>query len=353
MICALTIAPIFTLGVSAAVPYDNMIALYNMEDAIKDEISGGSGTLWNGASFADDGDRGGKVLVLNNDSVVAPGEGEGYDKEGQWAELAAPHIPDSDQMTISIWFKVKETRTWARAIDIGDAKAQVALAGGESATVGPDRFINISPTNGSYTIGTFNVNDSGEGIANNRDRVFADQVNDNEWIHAVLVVNADSGNPNVLYINGKAFQSTHGGENDDPEAAEFSPKEILAAPDGVRNVFLGRSAYENNGDQIFNGWIDDVAIFNVALTADQVAELNKVDFKAGNPAAVVEVAVSNDEPVPFTPVESADVVAAPSNDEPVAFTPVAVPQTSDATWIVFLMMAVALVSGGCIYKKSR
>jgi len=260
-------------------PYANMIAMYNMEGELKNAVSGATGTLWNGASFVDDADRGGKVLYLNNDGVETPGSGAGYQAEGQWAELAAPYIPDSDAVTVSIWFKVKEHRTWARAIDLGDAKAQNALADGSTETVGPDRFINISPTNGDYTIGTFNCNDMGElGVPNNRDRVFADLVDENKWVHAVYVVSKD-GKPNVMYINGVAFESTNGGAGEAPDPAGFSPKDILAAPEGLRNAFVGRSAYENNGDQIFNGYIDDIAIFSVALTANQVAGLMAADSK--------------------------------------------------------------------------
>ena len=339
MICVLVL-PVLSLSVFAAVPYDNMTALYNMEGELKNSMSGGTGTLWNGASFVSDSDRG-SVLYLNNDGVVSPGTGAGYAAEGQWAELSAPYIPDSDAMTISIWFKATELRTWARAIDLGDAKAQTALAAGDTATVGPDRFINISPTNGENTIGTFNVNDSTAGVANNRDRVFADVISENTWVHAVYVISKD-GTPNVLYVNGVPFESTHGAAADAPEAAEFSPKDILAAPAGLRNVFLGRSAYENNGDQIFNGYIDDVTIFNVALTADQVAELNKADLKNGNPAAAVE-----------------EVAAAPAEAAPVIVTSlvsgdggaVSAPQTADALSIAVLM---ALVSGaGLVIKKRK
>jgi len=340
LIVCMFVLPVLTIGIHADVPYDNMIALYNMESELKNSISGGAGKLWNGASLVGDGERG-SVLYLNNDGIVSPGEGAGYAAEGQWAELAAPYIPDSDAMTISIWFKATELRTWARAIDLGDAKAQVAIAAGDTATVGPDRFINISPTNGEFTIGTFNYNDSTAGVANNRDRVFAELISENVWVHAVYVISKD-GTPNVLYINGTPFESTHGGGTDAPEAAEFSPKDILAAPAGLRNVFLGRSAYENNGDQIFNGYIDDVTIFNVALTAAQVAELNKADLKNGNPASVVieEVAAAAGDEAPAA-------VTAPAAVAPAA---VSAPQTADIISIAIIM---AIASGAGLLIKKR
>ena len=338
-ICALVAAPVFTLGVSAAVPYDNMIALYNMEGDLKDSVSGKDGTIMNGASFVDDSERGGKVLHLNNDNVTAPGQGLGYDAEGQHAILAEHHIPDSDQMTISIWFKVKEHRTWARVIDFGDARAETQDS--------PNRFINISPTNGEFTVGTLNINDSSDGIPNNRDRVFADVVNENEWIHAVLVINAKSGSPNVLYLNGKAFQSTNGGGTDAPDPAFFSPKDVLTADDGIGKTYIGRSRFENNGDQIFNGYIDNIAIFNVAFTADQVAELNKVDFNAGNPATAVPPAVEESPAAPEAAPAPVAAVVAP------AAAPVAVPQTNDSGIVMMIVLAL-LGSAIFVYaKKSR
>lgn len=263
-------AMLVPLTVSAAdeVPYENMIALYNMNGVMKDSVSGKSGTLKNGASFVDDANRG-SVLYLDNDGVVSPGTGAGYDAEGQHAVLAESHIPNSNQMTISLWFNAKELRNWARVIDFGDA-----------AYDSPQRFINIAPTNGTNTIGTININDSTAGIPNNRDRVWANLVNANEWVHAVLVINAGSGKPNVLYLNGVAYESTNGGAADAAVPSTFSPKDILAAAAGVGDSFLGRSRYGSNADQIFNGYIDDVAIFDKALTAAQVAALAKADLNS-------------------------------------------------------------------------
>lgn len=265
-------------------PYDHAIAIYNMEGELKNSITGNIGKLWNGASIVEDSDRGGKVLYLNNDDVVSPGEGLGYDQEGQWAELAAPYIPDSDAMTISIWFKLKEPRNWARAIDMGDARAQTLLAEGESGVLAPDRFVNISPiantAGGDYLVGTFNCNDMTDlGLPNARDRAWADPADEGVWIHAVYVISKD-GTPNVLYVNGVAHQSSNSNPEDDPEPAAFSPKDIIAAEYGLKNAFVGRSAHEQNGDQIMNGWIDDITIFDVALTANQIAGLKAADLKS-------------------------------------------------------------------------
>jgi len=349
LICALTI-PAFILSVSAAVPYDNMIALYNMEGNLKNSVSGQEGTLKNGASFVNDAERG-TVLYLNNDDVISPGQEGGYDTVGQWAMLAAPYVPDSDQMTVSIWLKLKERRNWARSIDIGDAKAQNNMDGG------PDRFMNISPfagtAGGEWFVGTVNANDGELGIPDNRDRIWAEPADENVWIHAVLVINKDGSTPNTLYVNGVPHLSAHSSPDDDPEPSEISPKHILAAPEGLRNVFLGRSAYENNGDQIFNGWIDDVVIFNVALTADQVAELNKADLSKGDPSkaaaapeAPAEPAAPEVAPADAPVVDTAPAVVTP----PPAPKPVAV-KTGDAGIIVLAGIMMIAAAGVVVFKR--
>jgi len=324
-----------------------MIALYNMEGGeFKDLISGSAGTLKNGASLIADSERGGNVLYLNNDDVVSPGTGLGYDSEGQHAILAAPHVPSTDAMTISVWFKAKELRNWARVIDLGDAKAQFDN--------NPDRFINISPTNGEYTIGTVNVNDGGGfSVPNNRDRVFASLVSANTWIHAVLVINPPSGNPNVLYLNGTPYQSTSGGAGDAPNAATFTPKIVSEALDGLGNGLLGRSRFENNGDQVFNGWIDDVAIFDVALTADQVTELRNTSSANLNPT-------SQQAPVAVEPPAGAQVDPPNQNAPATETAPTPAPATTNTQTTaprtgstVVIMLAVLAASGFAIIKSKK
>lgn len=337
MIGTLLLAMTLSIGVYAAIPYDNMIALYTMDNDLKDSISGKAGTLKNGASFIADSARG-NVLFLDNKDVVSPGTGKGYDAEGQHAILAESHIPDSDTMTVSIWFKVIELRNWARVIDMGDARAETLDS--------PNRFINISPTNGTNTIGTVNVNDGasfGFTVANNRDRVFADLVAVDTWVHAVLVIDATDDKPNVLYLNGVAFESGHGNAGDPAEKSEFSPKDILAAVDGIGSTYIGRSRYNNNGDQIFNGYVDDIAIFDIALSAEQVKELMNAKSDALLPAPEVVEEVVVEAP--------AAEVAAPAETAAPAPAPAKAPQTSDAS--ILVLFAVLLASGYAIVKTRK
>ena len=337
-VCALLAMP-FSMNVSAAVPFDNLIALYNMEGGLTNSVTGNDGILMNGAGFVSDGQRG-SVLFLNNADVVSPGEmGFGaYNYEGQHAILSSHHVPMGNEMSISVWFRVAELRTWARVIDFGDAQAQ-----DEFGPNYPARFISISATNSTYTIATTNVNDSDDGVPNNRDRVFADMVGENEWIHAVYVINAQSGSPNVLYLNGTPFESTNaGGSLDDPDPAHFAPRELHEAVYGIGLTFLGRSRFEANADQIFYGWIDDVAIFDVALTAEQVAELAATDFSGGVPGT---------EPAPAEadapePEAAPEVVQAAEAAKPA-------PPTADPITLAILGSLAAGVAGAAIARKKK
>jgi hypothetical protein len=240
-----------------------MIALYNMTDGLTNAITGMSGTLHNQASIVTDAEHG-RVLYLNNPVGHVAQLAGGYESNGQWASLSAPHIPDSDSMTISIWFKQRTLRTWARIVDLGDTRAQSTEANS------PLRFISITPYDGNHQfqgiIACFDIND-------NRDRSTAPTPELNEWTHAVFVIDASRPLPTAtLYVNGIASTAT--------QMFGHSPKDILSAPFGLGNGMLGRSRWENNGDHIFDGWISDVAIFDVALTPAQIAALASTDLSS-------------------------------------------------------------------------
>jgi len=347
MICLITVTAL-GLSVYAAVPYDNLIGFYNMEGELKDLVSEKYGTLWNGASFVDDASRGGKVLYLNNADVELPGYleegGKGYYVEGQWAELALPHIPNADTMTVSLWFKCTENREWARVIDFSDAKSQKLYAIDKEAAegVGPDRYLQISPLaptgGGEFLLCSFNCNDMGDrGVPSNRDRIFAELMPENTWIHVCLVIDINGKTPNVLYVNGVPYESNHSGPADDPAPAEFSPKDLLSSPEGLKNAFVGRSPYENEDDYIMWGYVDDIAIFDVALTAAQVAELRATDLSMGIPGRIAIVEE-----------ETAEEAAPPSTTVPPTVTS---PVTSDAGLII--LAGIMMIAGFVVFRKKN
>lgn len=342
LVCMLLVVPALITNVFAEVPYDHMIGLYNMEGELKDSITGAIGQLYNGASLENDAERG-SVLHINNDGMDLTNQDGALD-EGQWAELAASYVPNSNEMTVSIWFKQKEGRNWARAIDMGDGEP-----GG-----GPERFLNITPyantAGGTYMIGTVNENDGSLGISNNRDRIWADPAEDGKWYHAVLVIKVDGSSPNILYVNGVPFKSGHDDLTEEP--AEISPSHILETPNReMRNAYLGRSSFEANADQMMNGYIDDITIFDVALTAEQVAELMNADLKNGNPLNAVAANEPESETAAPETVEEAAEVTEPAAPQPAAAssTPAA-PQTGDAA-LIFIVLSLVSASAFIFIRK--
>ena len=322
ILCTLLVLT-FSIGVSAAdIPFDRMLAMYNMEGSLTNSVTGAEGTLMNGAGFVQDSERG-TVLFLNNADVVSPGNlgFGGYDIEGQHAILADNYVPTGDAITLSLWFKAAEIRNWARVIDMGDGRAQDEFQPND-----PQRFINISTAGGpgnAYTIGTTNMNDipSGSDGERNRDRVFAPQATVNEWIHVAYVTHAGSGNPPAIYINGERFEGGHGDDSFAPtDPAYWSPSLIHEHIDGVGLTFLGRSRFEGNADAVFYGWIDDVTIFDVALTSAQIQQLAAHDFAAPE-APPAEEAPPEADPAPPaadpTPPPAAQPTQAPQTFDPI------------------------------------
>lgn len=86
---------------------------------------------------------------------------------------------------------------------------------------------------------------------------------DNTWTHVAIV---QDGTEPVLYVDGVAVAQTFTTSTD--KTAWFSD----AA--GIDNGRIGDTNFNNNGEaRHFNGSIDEVHIWNRALTADEITEL--------------------------------------------------------------------------------
>jgi len=77
----------------------------------------------------------------------------------------------------------------------------------------------------------------------------------NEWVHIVGIMSKD---PTQLYVNGELF----GGAGKGPGGGAFS---------NAANLF--RIGSSGTIGEYFNGIIDDVAVFDVALTADDITSI--------------------------------------------------------------------------------
>ena len=116
----------------------------------------------------------------------------------------------------------------------------------------------------------------------NECRVPADAYNEGEWVHVVCTYDSASDTASI-YINGQL-----------PANGTFNPKTGIAGPggycDGVNNV--DTPLFIRGGEETFNGVLDEVAIWDHALTADEVMTvytLGPLGLQAGQRFDITEI----------------------------------------------------------------
>ncbi len=84
----------------------------------------------------------------------------------------------------------------------------------------------------------------------------------NAWHHVLLngFARTDTSTPPVIYIDGVSQSIT-----------QVTPIAVAATSDAAANLRIG--GYDNATALAFNGWIENVAIWNAALTADEIDNL--------------------------------------------------------------------------------
>lgn len=96
---------------------------------------------------------------------------------------------------------------------------------------------------------------------------FSQEANRNQWYTVALTLT-----PTELatYINGVKVQSCNAGNQDTDQAF----KEFLQSFKTMKGNYLGASYWPADAD--FQGYLDNVAVFNTALTVDQIAAVDTV-----------------------------------------------------------------------------
>ena len=197
----------------------NQVAAYTFESTSalgKDTIGKIGNATINGCTAYKDSKRG---------NVLA------FDGSNDYVKLAA-NAAEYESYTIMMWFKATSDATWQRIFDIGDNSSS-------------SMFVTPFAYNAGLRLAQ-QINGDGEKMVN------ASAPALNTWTHVAVTVNGVSENA-TLYVNGVKIGTT-----------TFSavPKDY----NGSAN-YLGKSQYD---DPYFAGYMDNVFIFDYALSADEI-----------------------------------------------------------------------------------
>jgi hypothetical protein len=181
------------------------------------------GTAWNG-SLPNSGTFSGGQLSLASGSQ-------------QYVSLPAGIVSTVSNFTIEAWVKLNSTANWNRVFDFGNNATS---------------YMFLTPQNGTTSKVRFAITTSGGGGEQQINGLSA--LSSGIWYHVAVVLN---GNTGILYVNGAPV-----GTN---SAMTLKPSSL----GNTANNYVGRSQY--SADPYLNGVIDEFRIYNVALSASEIA----------------------------------------------------------------------------------
>ena len=201
---------------------DGLVGYWPLDDAVKDEAGKHDGKLDGGAKFVKDADRG---QVLEVDGAIGPKGGKAI----------VPHADDitftvNDSYTLSVWVNA------------------LTLPGHWAGIVNKSR--DKAPWYGLWLDGSNRWCFGGQNI-------FGSTPKAKQWYHVALVQDTKA-KKRLVYVNNKL---------------DFEGAPIEAS--GAGDLWMGGANCCGFGEQ-FNGRIDDVAIFNRALSEKEVPEAGEI-----------------------------------------------------------------------------
>ena len=212
---------IFAQGWSGSASLPDPVAFYKFEGDYSNEMGGSAGTAVGNATTVYDSGRGNNVLTLD-------GDGDDVD----FSNTSVSGI-DSD-ITIACWMKASSLGTSSTMV----AKCYAWRLLG-SGTGGAARFTTAGPSNADL--------DGSENVA------------DGEWHHIVGVYD---GSNKYLYVDGELDNSVAcTGALNTWDGYGFAAGALVKPADGLFPKFF------------YNGLVDDVRVYDVAMSAGQVERL--------------------------------------------------------------------------------
>jgi arabinan endo-1,5-alpha-L-arabinosidase len=208
----------------------------------------------------------GGALTLDNSSKTSDDESLSY------LSFDKRLLPDKGSATIEVWFTAKTEGPYARIFDFGE-RGQGYL------------FLTISDAGNDVARTAITNNDFGEESTVTTDNGTARGVNDGKPHMVAVVIDDKSGNLK-LFVDGKEIEPAR-------PLNENSLEKITGA-----NHWLGRSLYDT--DAGFTGSIDELRVFNSALTADEIGAHHKAgaDTINAKPATAVQAPAATPSETP-------------------------------------------------------
>ena len=210
----------FTVDAALTIPRDGLVGEWLFDDNANDtSANGNNGTVW-GATFSSD--------RFNSTSSALRVDGtSGY------AQLPYVAIPSGISYSVSLWVN--------RSGWLSTSNYNAALIWGDMNQ--PKFSVSYSNNTGNFYFGGW-----GTDYQTSPTAFTADQ-----WIHVVVVVNSDIAN---LYINGV---------NDGMAVSVDSVDKT--------NFYIGNTLENNEGIYGFDGLIDDIRIYDRALSNSEIVSL--------------------------------------------------------------------------------
>lgn len=170
----------------------------------------------NTAGFTSEHKSGEKSLLLNENNY-----------------LQLPYtIADSDELTVAMWTKwINPSIGWQRLFDFGN---------------GTDQYIFLTPSNGT------NMRLALKNKGDEQQVTYKSKMPSNSWQHITVTIGNGAAR---IYINGEVAAESDG---------------ITIKPSDIKPVlnYIGRSQF--NADPYYKGYLDDVRIYNYALSQDEI-----------------------------------------------------------------------------------
>ena len=225
-----TVSPVwsFTTPPLFQVTDPNLVAWWKCDEGVGTTVLDWSGTGNHGSFVGDlqwvDGIDG-AALALNGD--------------GQYVDFGNPEsLQLTEEVTITAWVKMA---------DPDNAGKYMGIAGKLGNNTGVNRgFVLVRHSNSLFRFWYVTEEEGFQGA--NSDVTYTDT----EWHHVAGVISGDTG---VLYVDGvkQAVEATAPGLQDSG---------------GIANI--GRQYDDSSDDRLWNGLVDDVRIYNIALGAEEI-----------------------------------------------------------------------------------